>query len=242
MKIDIHPLTIVLALLLFLCGRFNYFFVIASIILIHDLGHLITMKIFKINVSKLIILPFGSLIESNLKYNEKTIIKFLIAISGVIFQFILFFIVNLLFKYNLINTISLDIFNKYNKFIIIFNLLPIIPLDGSKILEALLESIIPFKIIIYIKCIISIISIVILTFYLKLSLDLINILFISLFKTYEELLNINIIYNKFLLERYLYKANFKKVKYIKSIKQIYKNKINFINNVNEIKVLEKIFK
>ena len=60
--------------------------------------------------------------------------------------------------------------------------------------------------------------------------------------TYEELLNINIIYNKFLLERYLYKANFKKVKYIKSIKQIYKNKINFINNVNEIKVLEKIFK
>lgn len=242
MKIDIHPLTIVLALLLFLCGRFNYFFVIASIILIHDLGHLITMKIFKINVSKLIILPFGSLIESNLKYNEKTIIKILIAISGVIFQFILFFIVNLLFKYNLINTISLDIFNKYNKFIIIFNLLPIIPLDGSKILEALLESFIPFKIIIYIKCIISIISIVILTFYLKLSLDLINILFISLFKTYEELLNINIIYNKFLLERYLYKPDFKKVKYIKSISQFYKNKINFINNVNEIKVLEKLFK
>ena len=242
MKIDIHPLTIVLALLLFLCSRFNYFFVIASIIFIHDLGHLITMKIFKINVSKLIILPFGSLIESNIKYNEKTIIKFLIAISGVIFQFILFFIVNLLFKYNLINTISLDIFNKYNKFIIIFNLLPIIPLDGSKILEALLESIIPFKIIIYIKCIISIISIVILTFYLKLSLDLINILFISLFKTYEELLNINIIFNKFMLERYLYKPDFKKVKYIKSISQFYKNRINFINNSNEIKVLEKIFK
>ena len=56
------------------------------------------------------------------------------------------------------------------------------------------------------------------------------------------LLNINIIYNKFLLERYLYKPNFKKVKYIKSIKQIYKNRINFINNSNEIKVLEKIFK
>lgn len=242
MKIDIYPLTIVLVLLLFLCGRFNYFFIIASIILIHDLGHLITMKIFKVNVSKLIILPFGSLIESNIKYNEKTIIKFLIAISGVTFQFILFFIVNLLFKYNLINTISLDIFNKYNKFIIIFNLLPIIPLDGSKILEVLLESIFPFKIIIYIKCIISIITIVILTFCLKLSLDLINILFISLFKTYEELLNINIIFNKFMLERYLYKPDFKKVKYIKSISQIHKNGINFINNVNEIKVLEKLFK
>ena len=235
MKIDIHPLTIILALILFLCGRFNYFFIIASIIFIHDLGHLITMKIFKISVSKLIILPFGSIIESNIKLSEKTIIKFLISISGVIFQIILF-------KYNLINTISLDIFNKYNKLIIIFNLLPIIPLDGSKILESLLESIIPFKIVIYIKCIISIIIIVILTFCLKLSLDLINILFISLFKTYEELLNINIIYNKFLLERYLYKPNFKKVKYIKSIKQIYKNRINFINNSNEIKVLEKIFK
>ena len=92
MKIDIHPLTIILVLLLFLCGRFNYFFIIASIILIHDLGHLITMKIFKISVSKLIFLPFGSIIESNIKYNEKTIIKFLIAISGVIFQIILFII------------------------------------------------------------------------------------------------------------------------------------------------------
>lgn len=242
MKIDIHPLTIILALILFLCGRFNYFFIIASIIFIHDLGHLITMKIFKISVSKLIILPFGSIIESNIKLSEKTIIKFLISISGVIFQIILFIIANILFKYNLINTISLDIFNKYNKLIIIFNLLPIIPLDGSKILESLLESIIPFKIVIYIKCIISIIIIVILTFCLKLSLDLINILFISLFKTYEELLNINIIYNKFLLERYLYKPNFKKVKYIKSIRQIYKNRINFINNSNEIKVLEKNFK
>ena len=191
MKIDIHPLTIILALILFLCGRFNYFFIIASIIFIHDLGHLITMKIFKISVSKLIILPFGSIIESNIKLSEKTIIKFLISISGVIFQIILFIIANILFKYNLINAISLDIFNKYNKLIIIFNLLPIIPLDGSKILESL---------------------------------------------------NIKIIYNKFLLERYLYKPNFKKVKYIKSIKQIYKNRINFINNSNEIKVLEKIFK
>lgn len=100
MKIDIHPLTIILALILFLCGRFNYFFIIASIIFIHDLGHLITMKIFKISVSKLIILPFGSIIESNIKLSEKTIIKFLISISGVIFQIILFIIANILFKYN----------------------------------------------------------------------------------------------------------------------------------------------
>ena len=66
MKIKIHPLTIILTLITFLCGRFNYFLIILTIILFHDLGHLCIMKLFKIKVSKLTILPFGSIIDSDL--------------------------------------------------------------------------------------------------------------------------------------------------------------------------------
>lgn len=240
MKIDIHPLTILLSLTLFLCGRFNYFIIIFIIILFHDLGHILTMKLFNINISKISILPFGSIIISDIKCNEKSLIKFLIAISGILFQLILYFIFNIFYNLGLINNISIDLFNNYNKVIVIFNLLPIVPLDGSKILESLLENIFYYKKVIYLKNIISIISLIILLFYKKLSLDLLNILFISIYMSYEELLSINFIYNKFLLERYLYKYNYKKIKYVSSVNKIYKNRLNFINNVSEEKILKKI--
>lgn len=240
MNIDLHPLTILLSLTLFLCGRFNYFIIIFIIILFHDLGHILTMKLFNINISKIRILPFGSIIISDIKYNEKSLIKFLIAISGILFQIILFLIFNISFNIGFINHLTLNIFNKYNTFIIIFNLLPIVPLDGSKIIESVLENIFYYKIAIYLKNIISFVCLIVLLFYNGLSLDLLNILFISIYTSYEEILNIKFIYNKFLLERYLYKYKYRKIKYVSNINKMYKNRLNFINNVSEEKILKNL--
>lgn len=241
MKINIHPLTIILTLITFLCGRFNYFLIILTIILFHDLGHLCIMKLFKIKVSKLTILPFGSIIDSDLKYNENTLKKILIAIAGVLFQIILYLIFIFLSKQGFITYLTHQIFLKYNKYIILFNLLPIIPLDGSQLLSYILEAFLPFKLSIYLKCIISIIFLILLVIINNPSLDLLNIIILSFYKTYEELLNIKIIYYKFLLERYLERPNFKKVKYVHNIDQIFKNRLNFIGNIKEITLLTKKF-
>lgn len=241
MKINIHPLTIILTLITFLCGRFNYFLIILTIILFHDLGHLCIMKLFKIKVSKLTILPFGSIIDSDLKYNENTLKKILIAIAGVLFQIILYLIFIFLSKQGFITYLTYQIFLKYNKYIILFNLLPIIPLDGSQLLSYILETFLPFKLSIYLKCIISIIFLILLLLISNPSLDLLNIIILSFYKTYEELLNIKIIYYKFLLERYLERPNFKKVKYVHNIDQIFKNRLNFIGNIKEITLLTKKF-
>ena len=241
MKINIHPLTIILTLITFLCGRFNYFLIILIIILFHDLGHLITMKLFKIKVSKLTLLPFGSIIDSDLKYNENTLKKILIATAGVLFQIILYLIFIFLSEQGFITYLTYQIFLKYNKYIILFNLLPIIPLDGSQILSYILETFLPFKSSIYLKCITSIISLFLLVITSNPSLDLLNIIILSFYKTYEELLNIKIIYYKFLLERYLERPNFKKIKYVHNIDQIFKNRLNFIGNIKEITLLTKKF-
>lgn len=241
MKINIHPLTIILTLITFLCGRFNYFLIILTIILFHDLGHLCMMNLFKIKVSKLTILPFGSIIDSDLKYNENTFKKILIAIAGVSFQIILYLVFIFLFKQGFITYLTYQIFLKYNKYIIWFNLLPIIPLDGSQLLSYILETFLPFKLSIYLKCIISIISLFLLVLISNPSLDLLNIIILSFYKTYEELLNIKIIYYKFLLERYLEQPNFKKIKYVHNIDQIFKNRLNFIGNIKEITLLTKKF-
>ena len=240
-KIDIHPITYFFLISILLCGFFNYFLIISIILLIHDLGHIIVMKMFKIKIFNIVILPFGSLINSKINYNQNSNVLLLIAIAGILMQLFLYLVFNVLNNLNIINSLSYSIFLYYNRSIIIFNALPIIPLDGSKILLSLLERIMPYKIVLKLGCYISLILGCI--FLYKCSLSL-NIILISLFlfmKTYEELLNHNYIFNRFLLERYLNESNYKRIKYINSIKKIYKNKYNFINNQKEWAILAKMF-
>ena len=122
-----------------------------------------------------------------------------------------------------------------------FNLLPIIPLDGSKMLLSLLELKIPFKLSLKIMNIISIIFIFIFFLYNKINLNMLLLTTFLLFKTYIEIIEHKNIFNKFLLERYLYKLDYKKIKKVSSLNQIYKNRQNFINNNSEYKILRKKF-
>lgn len=239
---SVHFLTYVLILLVILCGRFNYLLIIGFIILFHDLGHIIVMRIYKIKINRIIILPFGSIIDSDIKYNEESYIKFFIGIAGVFNQLLLYLLFYYLYKYGLISYLSYCIFLKYNKYIIVFNLLPIYPLDGLKIVSSLVENIVPYKFHLYFINILSVVSIMLLVWLTKLSFDLLNIIFVLIYKTYEEIFNIKIIFYKFLLERYLYDKEYKHIKYLNSIEKIYKNKYNFINNVSERKILNKLFK
>ena len=239
MKIEIHPLTYILLFTIFLCGKFNYFLIISIILFVHDLGHILIMIKYKIRINMITIFPFGSIIDTNIKYNEKSYIKLLIALAGIIFQLILYFIFNFLFKLGIISIIDYQIFMRYNLMIILFNLLPIVPLDGSKILESILELFTPYKITLYLEVIISIIFICILFYESMFSLDLVLIIIFLLYKSYELFFNIKYIYYKFRLERYLKKIKYKKIKYIKNLNLLYKNRLNFINNIIEYKYFDK---
>lgn len=240
--VDIHFLTYILVLLVIICGRFNYFIIISFIIIFHDLGHILVMLFFNIKINKLIILPFGSIIDSDIKYNEKSYIKLLISVAGVVNQLLLFILFYYLLRYNIISYISYSIFLKYNIYIIVFNLLPIYPLDGLKIVSSLLECIIPYKVHLYVINTISLLSLIVLIGITNFSFDLFNVLFFLFYKTYEEFLNIKYIFYKFLLERYLYGYSYRSIRYVSSINYIYKNKYNFINNVSENKIINKLFK
>ena len=197
MKIIIHPLTYLLLLTIFLCGKFNYFLIISIILFVHDLGHILIMIKYKIRINMITIFPFGSIIDTNIKYNEKSYIKLLIALAGITFQLILYFIFNFLFKLGIISIIDYQIFMRYNLMIILFNLLPIVPLDGSKVLESILELFTPYKITLSLEVIISLIFICILFCKNVFSLDLILIIIFLLYKSYEFFFNIKYIYYKF---------------------------------------------
>ena len=241
MKIKVHPLTYFLLFTILLCGYFNYFLIISIILFLHDLGHIIIMKMLHIKIINIEVLPFGSIINTNISYNLNSNKLFLISIGGILMQLFLYLIYYLLFSFSLISNLSYNIFLTYNKLIILFNIMPIIPLDGAKILLSFMERIFSYKKSLIIVNTVSLVSIIIFILVNKINLNLILMGLFLLFKTYTEVLEHPYIFDKFLLERYLYKIKYRRVKNVKSIKNIYKNRYNFINNENEEKFLAKIF-
>ena len=235
MKITFNISFLIYSIILILSGYINYLIIYLLIMFVHELGHIIVIKLLKYKINKIIILPFGGIIETNINLNIKSTHLFLISISGILMQLLLFLIIKNNYTY------TYQIFYNLNLSLIIYNLLPIIPNDGSKILLSINESIFKYRITNIISIIISFIFIYI--FYIKTQN---TVIFIVLFIiNIKNILNYKYIYNKFLLERYLYKHKYKTNKYIKNIKDIYKCSNNYIIydkiiHEEEI-VLEKLF-
>lgn len=133
-KIKIHYSLIFLLILSLFTGSFFKILGIIISILIHEFSHYVFLKLFKVNVKNLELSIIGGILEINDK-NISLIKRLLINSSGVISNLIII----LLIKITNINSLNYLVY--YNLFIIIFNLIPIIPLDGFRILNDLLSSI-----------------------------------------------------------------------------------------------------
>ena len=204
--IKINFVTIYFLLILFLCGYLKIGLIIFLIVIIHELGHVFFALLFHYKILNITIYPFGGITKINKDLNTPIYKELLIASGGVIFQLILFLIINYLplsiyFKSNFI---------KYNISILFFNLLPIIPLDGSVILNSFLNMIFSYKKSYYIYFIISVIGIFLYLF-TNIWFSLNNYLIISLFiiKTIYAWKNYKFLLNRFLLERYINKYEYK---------------------------------
>lgn len=203
----IHPFFYLFAIICIFTGYFKNFCFITFIIVFHELGHILASVFFNWNIDKIVIMPFGGIVLFNEKINRPIKEELIIALMGPIFQSVLFFIDN-------------PLFFKYNLFLIIFNLLPIFPLDGSKILNLFLNYFTYFKISHLISIIISIYLICLILFKIPFNLIFYIVIFFLLLKTIKEIKNHKYIFNKFLLERYLYSFSFKKLKKIDNINKM----------------------
>ncbi len=232
-KIYVHPLFLVCSLIFVLIGYFRFLSYFMLLILIHELGHIIVSIIFKWNIDKIIILPFGGLTKYNEKINRPLKEEFLISIAGILFQMIFFY----LFK----NIIEYKYFSIINYFIIIFNLIPIYPLDGSKILNVIFNKITSFKNSILLTTIISYIFIIVLSIMSvrinKLFILILSFLLIEVNKLYKERKEL---FNKFLLERYLIEFKFKREKTIDNVSKMKKD-YRHLFHIDKSYVTEKYF-
>ena len=91
-KIKIHILFYLLLFICVLTGNFKECIIFTSFILVHELGHIISAIILKWNIEKIVVLPFGSITIFNEKINKPLKEELLIAISGVIYQTMFYFL------------------------------------------------------------------------------------------------------------------------------------------------------
>ena len=204
--IKVNFLTLYFLLLLFLCGFIKIGLIIFFIVILHELGHVFFIKLFKYKIIDITIYPFGGIIKTDKDINTPPNKELLIASGGILAQIILFIVISFL----PINILTKELLYKYNLSIMFFNILPIIPLDGSIIINSLLNKVFSYKISYYLYIIISILfTIIYLLFNYWYSIN--NYLIVSLFiiKTYYAIKNYKYLKTRFLLERYLNKYDFK---------------------------------
>ena len=183
------------------------------IVIFHELGHIFIIKILGYKVLRVDIYPSGGVTKIDKKINTKLSHDIFIASFGIVFQIILYFIFTFLYSLSFIRSSTYELFVTYNITILIFNLLPIIPLDGYQLLRSIWEILFPYKKAFKISLVISVISILLFITYNQI-LSLNNYLVISflIFKLVTELKNFKYQNMRFLLERYLNDLPYRKIK------------------------------
>ena len=207
------------------------------IVLTHELGHITIGIIFKYDIKQIKIYPFGGYTIFNTNINKSFIEEFLVFIGGILFQTILYLLVKTFMNPNLY---SYNIFMNYNTTILLFNLLPIIPLDGSKIFNVIVNKIFNFRVSYMINIIISILFLSIFFIYFKSDTSYYLIIIFLLTQIIYNYKNRYIIFNRFILEKKLYKNEYKDFKKIKNIKKMSRNKRHLIKT-NNFYVTEKSY-
>ena len=221
-KVEVHPLTYIILFIMLHEGLIKYVFVISIILIIHELGHLLFMKIFKRKIVLIKIFPFGSLIKVDSVLSTNIYEDIIISLGGIIAQLVACVFINN------------DMFLYYNKLIILFNLLPICPLDGYRVLKNITELFLPYNKTFFVSFVISILflSIIIIK---KVDIIYYNLLIIifMIYSTFKEYSLKKFYMFKFFYERKKYKVRFRRVVYISKKENMYKNRFNMINNIRE---------
>ena len=149
MKIRIDLKIFVFVLIFIFTHQIKLYAILMLFALIHELGHLLAGVLLKFKPNKLEIMPYGLSVGFNIKcedYNRKikkanmlAVKRLIIAAAGPLTNLIII-VMNLLFNIDFLG-IQREIIIYSNILIGLFNLIPIYPLDGGRILKEIIHII-----------------------------------------------------------------------------------------------------
>lgn len=186
----------------------------------------------KIKVKEINIYMFGGVTILNEDLNLPIYKEVLFLVMGPLSQILFVLLIKLLYTIGYVNALTFDKIIIINKFLLTFNLLPILPLDGGKLVNNILDYFIPYKLSHKITIIISLLFIPFIFIINNKLLGIVLIIFL-LYKIYLEINNNKHKLNKLLLERKLKLYKFKKLKRINTFEEVKRNENFYIIKNNK---------
>lgn len=144
-KIELKTSTLIIITFSILSGRYRPLFIHLFVAFIHELGHGIMAYLLNVRVSRLNILPFGFYLEIDDLEHVHILKEFLIVLFGPLMYIVNLYLLHLMFRYDLISYLLYQQGLEANIVILIFNLLPIYPLDGHRLLSIILSPFFTYK-------------------------------------------------------------------------------------------------
>ena len=219
---------LIVAIIAILAGFYKEYVCMLVLLIIHELGHFLCAKIFGIHTQQILLYPLGGLSKMELDISEDYKKELLIILMGPLFQCVAYLILKFIF------TNEQDLIQQIHFGILSFNLLPIYPLDGGKILNIFLNGFTTYRKSFQISIVMSYLFTILLLFsHKKMSINMITIYCVLLFLIYQEELKGKLYFQKFLLERLLKEHPYKKYKIIYRIKDMYRYKYNLLKKGNQ---------
>lgn len=139
-----HPLFVLLMLLSVMTGYFLELLTLFGVVLIHELGHVAAAKSFGWRVREVKLLPFGGVAVTEEGANVPPREELIVAICGPLQNALMVVFALLFSRTGWGDPLWWAYFLKANLLIFSFNLLPIHPLDGGRVLFVVLGKLLPF--------------------------------------------------------------------------------------------------
>lgn len=143
--IRIHPILLVFIIISILTGTFVEMFIILSIVLFHELGHFTAAAYYKWRIRQIMLWVFGGVMDTDEQGSKPVWEEFIVTIAGPFQHITIYFLVALASDLHLFPPSIIDTILFYNTTILLFNLLPIWPLDGGKLLFFLFSKYLTFQ-------------------------------------------------------------------------------------------------
>lgn len=143
-RITFHPFFVIIMMASLVTGHFIELITLFAIVFIHECGHAAAAALLGYRVLSIQMLPFGGVAVIEDGGTITAYREIMIALAGPLQNMLMVGVVLLLQYSNLGDPVFLNYIIQGNLLIALFNLLPVLPLDGGKIVQALVSLWAPY--------------------------------------------------------------------------------------------------
>lgn len=144
-KIKIHPLFWFVVAAGMMTGHFYEILILFTIVFVHEMGHAAAAHFFGWRIEKIELLPFGGVAKTDEHGNRRLAEEVIVILAGPSQHLLLWIVAYFLQQFSIIDNDTYQLFIRHNITILIFNLLPVWPLDGGRLLRVLCSFAYPYK-------------------------------------------------------------------------------------------------